>query len=34
MDVLEDLLVAIGLVEAGHMIDELACHAGMLRTET
>jgi hypothetical protein len=34
MDILEDLLIAIGLVEAGHMIDELTCHAGMLRAET
>jgi hypothetical protein len=26
MDVLEDLLVAVGLVEAGHMINELSRH--------
>jgi hypothetical protein len=27
MDILEHLLGAVGLVEAGHVIDELACHA-------
>src|SRR5690606_40765271 len=26
MDILQNLLVAIGLVEAGHVINKLACH--------
>ncbi len=26
MDILQNLLVAIGLIEAGHVINELACH--------
>ena len=30
VEVLEDLLGAVGLVEPGHVIDELACHARVI----
>ncbi|MCY1234068.1 hypothetical protein D9M72_466370 [compost metagenome] len=33
MNVLENLLRAVGLIKSGHMIDELTCHKGMLRRE-
>jgi hypothetical protein len=33
MDILENLLCAVGLAKSRHVIDELACHGVLLRRE-